>query len=269
MNPWRCIPFERLSCFENMAIDEAILRNGRVHEGGPTLRFYGWVRPSVTLGYFQDMAKEVDLGFCRAQNIDVVRRPTGGKAVYHDADVTYSVVARERDEGFSSDIIETYRVISACLLKGLKKLGIEAALVEEGRTHLSSAGEAFCFSVPFKNELLVKGGKICGSAQMRSQGLFLQHGSILIDLDLQRVAQVMAGGAEMIESMRRSVTALNNHTDHPVSEGRLVEALRQAFEEEMGAPVREGALTAAECALKDSLLTGKYLTDRWNMKGKG
>ena len=252
-----------------MAIDEAILRNGQVHEGVPTVRFYGWVRPSVTVGYFQDIVKEVDLGFCSAQNIDVVRRPTGGKAVYHDADVTYSVVARERDEGFSSDITETYRVISACLLKGLGKLGIEAALVEEGRKHLASTGEAFCFSVPFKNELLLKGGKVCGSAQMRSQGLFLQHGSILIDLDLDRVAQVMAGGAEMIELMRRSVTALNNHAAHPVSEGRLVSALRQAFEDEMGVSVCDGTLTASECALKDSLLAEKYTTNRWNMEGKG
>jgi lipoate-protein ligase A len=251
-----------------MAVDEAVLRAGRENGNIPAVRFYGWSRPSVTIGCFQKISEEVNIPYCREHGIDIVRRPTGGRAVYHDIDVTYSVVARESDKGFSPQIIDTYRVISNCLLRGLKKVGIEAKLVEQGRNLQQASGKAFCFSASFKNELLVKGCKVCGSAQMRAHGLFLQHGSILLDLNQQKAARIMVESETVLESIQQSVTDINSHTEHPVSVAALVDALAEGFEETMGIRFRESEISVSEADLKKLLLEKKYLTEKWNIEGK-
>ena len=125
---WRLLPFGRYPAGENMAIDEAVFREVGRNGGPPTLRFYGWSAPAVSIGYFQAPAAEIDLDACREAGVVLVRRPTGGKAVYHDGDLTYAVVAPERNPLFPPTIIGTYEAISRCLVRGLDRLGLEAVL---------------------------------------------------------------------------------------------------------------------------------------------
>jgi lipoate-protein ligase A len=269
---WRLIPFDRFSAFENMATDEAILEEGQRSEGPPTLRFYGWRGPAVSIGYFQDLRREINCDFCHKSGIDIVRRPTGGKAVFHDSELTYSFVAHKRNSLFSSDIMENYGTISRCIARGLAKAGIEAALVEEGRGSPSGSRDSFCFSIPLRNELLAGGKKICGSAQLRSRSAFLQHGSILLDFDPEMTARVMWNNEENlmedISKLKSSVTCVNEHSENGIEADLLCGYIRESFEETMKVRLLDSRLTPREELLKERFLRDKYSTPEWNMKGK-
>jgi lipoate-protein ligase A len=166
---------------------------------------------------------------------------------------------------FAGDILETYRVISACIVEALKRLGLTPEMVSEGRSAAGTPLEAYCFATPSKYELLVGGRKICGSAQVRAGGAFLQHGSLLIDVDPARAAAVMRVPAAGISG---STTTLREQLGRVIGADELARVLRGAFEDTLGITLVEEGLTAAEEALKEQLLAGKYGTDRWNLEGK-
>ncbi|MDO9515821.1 MAG: biotin/lipoate A/B protein ligase family protein, partial [Syntrophales bacterium] len=236
----------------------------------PVLRFYGWERPAVSIGYFQNAEEEIDCAYCRGKGIDIVRRPTGGKAVLHGNDLTYSLVAGESVPPFSPDVVETYRIISGCIIRGLSKAGIEVQIVEEGRGGAGST-EGFCFATSYKNELLAGGRKICGSAQMRARGVFLQHGSVLIDLDPLAVCAAIgktkdAARAQKIEA---AVTSVRETMGGDISMDDLCRDIAAGFEEVLNIRLVESELSPEEEALKDRLLDDKYMRDEWNMKGRG
>ena len=268
---WRFLPFERLDAFENMAIDEAIFRFHQRKDVPPTLRFYGWKSPTVSLGYFQDVEKEVDVEACRRKHIPVVRRPTGGKAVLHEGDVTYAVVGRDSSPLFPADILGTYRTISHCIAGGLALLGIEAEMEGNSRAPDGDSLKASCFSSPSRYELLVKNRKICGSAQVRSRGVFLQHGSILMEFNPFKTCDVMlprSGDYErQVLRMKQSVTSVSEHTDRAVDVGTVCRALMTGFEKTLGIELVKGKLSPEEEELKAVLMTHKYMNERWNMEG--
>jgi len=254
-----------LRAAENMAVDEAVFRLNRREALPPTLRFFGWKPPAVSLGYFQKTSREIDVETCRREGIDIVRRPTGGKAVLHEHELTYSLVAAVDHPLFTGDILETYRVISSCIVEALKRLGLAPEMVSEGRSAAGTPLEAYCFAAPSKYELLVGGRKICGSAQVRSGGAFLQHGSLLIDVDPSRAAAVMRVPAAGISG---STTTLREQLGRVIGADELARVLRGAFEDTLGITFAEDGLTAAEDSLKERLLAKKYGTDRWNLEGK-
>jgi lipoate-protein ligase A len=248
-----------------MAIDEAVFRLNGLEGLPPTLRFFGWTPPAVSLGYFQRTFQEIDVDFCRREGIDIVRRPTGGKAVLHDQELTYSLVAAVDHPLFAGSILETYRVISGCILEALKRLGLAPEMVSEGRSALGTSMEAYCFAAPSKYELLVEGRKICGSAQVRAGGVFLQHGSLLMEIDPDQTAAVMRTAAAGIAG---STTTLREQLGRLIELDELACILRGAFEDTLGIRLADAGLTDREEALKQELLTGKYGTTRWNLEGK-
>jgi lipoyl(octanoyl) transferase len=138
-----------------MAIDEAIFRDTIDNKKSPTIRFYGWQPAAVSIGYFQDMDKEVNVEKCHAEGVDVVRRISGGKAVFHCDEITYCVIASNQEKIFPQNILGTYKIISNCLAMGLAFLGINANLAETGRALDSNDFSSCCFSLPSRNELLV------------------------------------------------------------------------------------------------------------------
>ena len=175
-----------------MALDEALLR-GRIRaSSAPTVRFYGWRPATVSLGYAQPLDDTVDRVRCRGMGIGLVRRPTGGSAILHEAperEVTYSVVAREGDFPGADDVLETYRVLGQGLAAGLGRLGVAADLVPLVRGR-PDGSPAFCFRRAGTYEIAVGGRKLVGSAQRRQRGSFLQHGSVLLGADPARIRAV-------------------------------------------------------------------------------
>lgn len=268
---WRLLNYRSYSASENMAIDEAVLLETIHHNKPPTLRFYGWSRPAVSIGYFQELPKEINYGRCRLSDVKVVRRITGGKAVYHHDEITYSVAAVSSTALFPDDVAGTYKTISRCLLRGLAYLGIDANLAEaasfvaNGRPDFDTC----CFSVPAGNELIAADRKICGSAQTRIRGGFLQHGSMLMTFDpVQTAAMILSSDApECHTKLKRSVTAVNELLPSPISAEQLCFALKKGFVDELNIEITEGELTPGEADLTRRLVK-KYESDAWNLERK-
>src|SRR5512145_530982 len=127
---WRLLNYRPRSAFENMAIDEAIFRETVKKKKPPTLRFFGWYPAAVSIGYFQELENEINFNRCHQSGIDIVRRLTGGKAVYHSDEITYSLAAEKSEKVFPDSIAGTYAIISRCLARGLSFLGINAELAK-------------------------------------------------------------------------------------------------------------------------------------------
>lgn len=255
-----------------MAIDEAMLRCNLGESNPATLRVYGWRRPAVSLGYFQDAAKAVNHRYCRTCGIDMVRRPTGGRAVYHGHDLTYAVVSRENDARFRAGIMETYRTLSECIRRGLKRAGIDACMADEAGHRDATDGRGCCFSVPAQYELCAGGRKICGSAQMRVRGAFLQHGSIPLTCDVRHLCMIMNHAPvrdldSETAALTRRVTAVDEQAARPVTVSALCRYLKEGFEEFLGIRLSAGELTQKEKETEHNLLIHKYRTDRWNREG--
>ena len=217
----------------NMAVDEELLARAQAGADRPVLRLYAWQPPAVSLGRFQKSETAVNAEACKRLGFDIVRRITGGRAVLHDRELTYSIIARTDNPLFPGTVLGTYKVIAAGLLAGLRNLGIPAELVARGSRHAErvdkNARDAACFSSPSWYELLVHGRKIVGSAQRRVSGAFLQHGSILMDYDPQLEALVIPGGCagDVVTSIKRELGR-----DVPLDV--VKEAFVQGFREALG-----------------------------------
>lgn len=248
-----------------MAIDEAIFLESMKNKQTPTLRFYGWEKPAVSLGYFQNIQHEINDAECRTAGVDVVRRLTGGKAVFHNDEITYSISAGNREKYFPDDILGTYKVISQCLAAGLAHLGIKACLADTDQPAKNAGLKSCCFSVPSGNELLVAGRKICGSAQTRIKKCFLQHGSLLLTFDPLKTAQLIlpSFSSEQLALLRQSVTAVNEEIPAPLDPQSICVELQKGFRDVFGVEIEEGCMTPAEEALSRQLII-KYAEESWN-----
>ena len=185
----RFIIDESKSADFNMAADLYMLERGE----GVTVRFYSWARPSITLGYMQDAQAELDLDAVRAGGVDWVRRATGGRAVLHHGDLTYSCTFPKSIAAMGAGITQTYRLITACLLDGLDRTGITCE-AHDSDNDLRGVGRAVklpCFLAPNRNEVMVNGKKLVGSAQKRTAGAVLQHGSIPITTAFRQLPEYL------------------------------------------------------------------------------
>ncbi len=277
---WRLIKDGYHNGFMNMAIDEAIMVT---HRGGlvpPTIRFYQWSPPAVSLGYFQDLQKEIDVEACKERGIDIVRRPTGGKAVLHDQELTYSFVIRENHPLVNNTILETYKKISRGIIKGLSYLGIEVELIplrekldnnslvkiNQIKSHHLDF-KSICFSIPSQYEVQVEGKKIVGSAQVRKGGVVLQHGSLLIKLEKDKLFSVFNFPSVQIKERLRlqfNATSLEEILKKKINFSELSEILPHGFEEEFGVRLVESKLTSQEEKISKVLSENKYSTYEWN-----
>ncbi|PKN51171.1 MAG: hypothetical protein CVU55_13640 [Deltaproteobacteria bacterium HGW-Deltaproteobacteria-13] len=266
---WRLLDFQYCNIFENMAVDEAIFHETIKSKKHPTIRFYVSNPAAVSIGYFQDAKKEINIEKCRREGIDIARRITGGRAVLHCNEITYCVAAGEQEKIFPADISGTYSVISKCIARGLSELGIKADLAEGIRVQTKEEMNSCCFAVPSKNELLVGGRKICGSAQVRRRGGFLQHGLLLLTFNPEKTAGSLLPGRtpEQVDDLRKSITAINEQLPSAVDEQEICSKLKKGFMEELGIELVSGTLTPAEETLKKELMK-KYTDVNWNIERK-
>lgn len=245
-----------------MAIDEAIFIEAAKGHLPPTFRIYGWLRPAVSLGRFQQAEKEVDLDFCRREHIEVVLRPTGGKAVYHADDITYALVCGPNCHLFPESIHQAYAMVSRVLAEGLSKLGIPVTFGprESGITSVSP----FCFSSCAPAELTVGGRKILGSAQVRGRKSFLQHGSLLVTCDAERIYECflphLEPRQEEIEKLKATITCVSEHLKNcAMIHEKIGEEWVKAFSSFFDITFEEGGLTPEEGKTVSTLLREKYL----------
>ena len=189
---WRLIIDGARDGASNMSIDAALLEEIEASaEPRTVVRFYGWQTPTISLGRNQKIERAVDAGYCRANGIDIVHRPTGGRAVLHDDELTYAVISNDA-EAFGDTIYGNYRRVSEALCLGYNRLGVEAVLAPDTRKATGTSDDDVdlpCFLSTSRYELMVRGRKIVGSAQRRVRRSFLQHGSMPITCDRNALAR--------------------------------------------------------------------------------
>ncbi len=224
----------------NMALDEQLLARAQAGETTPVLRLYGWKPPAVSIGRFQDLKSAVNIEACRKLKFDIVRRITGGRAVLHRKELTYSIIARSDNPLFPPDVLGTYRVLASGLVAGLRNLGLPAQIVTRSSRYASLVEKktkaAACFSSPSWYEVLVGTRKIAGSAQRRLRSAFLQHGSILIDYDSALEAEVIAG-----VTSGDSVTCINRELGREVPVEEVKGAVAEGFSQALDIQFRTGS----------------------------
>ncbi|MBO8129307.1 MAG: lipoate--protein ligase family protein [Peptococcaceae bacterium] len=253
-----------------MAVDEAILIHHSKGDVPPTIRFYGWDPPAVSTGYFQDLQREIDLDACRRLGVGWVRRVTGGRAILHDQEVTYSVVASEDEFLVSGSVLQSYLKISRCLLEGLRILGINATMSTGRKSDHSSAA---CFDAPSRYELVVDNRKLIGSAQTRKYGCILQHGSIPIHLNVDKLFSVLKFTNEKLRErlqrdFARKAISLSEAGGRSYGYGEVVRALSRGFAGTFKIVLEEGTLTEEEEETARILMRDKYGTEKWNFDRK-
>lgn len=223
---WNYIDSGFSSPFYNMALDEALLDWHSEGKIAPTIRFYGWNPPTLSIGYFQKVEKEIDMDAVRRHGLGFVRRPTGGRGVLHDKELTYSVIVSEDHPRMPKTVTEAYRVISEGILHGFRLLGLDAHFAiprtDEEKQHLKNPRSSVCFDAPSWYELVVEGRKVAGSAQTRQKGVILQHGSILLDLDEKLLFDLFKYPNERVrerleKNFKNKAVAINDLRETPVT----------------------------------------------------
>ena len=221
-----------------MAVDEAILDSVAAGQAPPTLRFYAWAPPCLSLGHAQ-AAEVVDEAGLLAEGWDIVRRPTGGRALLHADELTYSIAAPDSTPGLVGGVLPSYQILSRGLLAGLERLGLD--LDAPGLTVLGPSDRInpVCFEVPSAYEITVRGKKLVGSAQLRRRGAVLQHGSLPLDGDITRVARVLHYGDETerqraAERLGRHAGTLRVLLGRAVSWEQAAQAVQAGFEASLG-----------------------------------
>jgi len=247
---WRLIDMRIEDAPTQMAIDEAIASNVDQGDLPNTIRLYRWKPSAVSIGYFQSIDNEVDLEACEKYGVDVIRRITGGGAVYHDynGEITYSLIAPEKDPKIPRDILESYKLICGAIVRGLDELGVDSR---------------------FKpiNDIVAGGKKISGNAQTRRHGSILQHGTVLVDSDLKRMFQVLSVSDtkisdKLIKAAEERVTNIRRYLDRDISFNEVKKALIYGFEKTFDINLEKGKLSSREENSVNELYK-KYTSKEW------
>ena len=238
----------------NMGIDESILHSVSDGMAPPTIRFYTWAPSAISLGYFQSLELEVDAAECRKRGVDVVRRITGGGAVYHDSqgELTYSIVVPEKSGILPGDILGSYRKVCDGIITGLSDMGARA----EFRP---------------LNDIVIEGRKISGNAQTRRRGCILQHGTILLDVDIDAMFSVLRVPSEklrgkMIETVKASVTSLKHRLGSRPEPSAAADRIEAGMLRVIGGTPRTSALTDEEMDRALSIARERYGNDVWTAR---
>ncbi len=272
---WRLLLSPALSTGPaNMALDESMAVSVAQGQKPPTLRIYGWNSRTISIGRFQS-ASDIAWEEAQEQGVDVVRRPTGGRALLHAEEVTYAV-ALPQDHGLAAEgVLETYRRISQGLVAALEHLGLAADPLLASR-RLPGRNSAACFEIPSAYEITVEGRKLIGSAQCSREGYVLQHGSIPIEGNQSELVSFLELGEDAREQLRvelhrkstslalQAKTALGKQ--RPFSRKEVVEALVAGFQWGLKVNLEEATTEPRELECASALIRRKYANAKWTLR---
>lgn len=232
-----------------MSIDESILFYAQKSHKA-TLRFYGWKPAAISIGYFQSLKQEVDLDACERQHVDYIRRITGGGAVFHEAEITYSLVAPIDGRFVPLNIKESYKQICKGVIDGLAILGIKSQFVP-------------------LNDIVAYGKKISGNAQTRKNNILLQHGTVLLAVDVEKMFSLLKVSQEkmkdkLIKDARQRVVGIRDLLGKQMKFQFCQDALIRGFEKALKLKYSKNPLTVSELALASRLKDQKYNLPKWN-----
>ncbi|ADU29953.1 lipoate--protein ligase family protein [Evansella cellulosilytica] len=275
METWFYLDSENKDPAYNMALDEKLMDWHREKKLPPIIRFYGWNPATLSVGYFQKVEKEIDLKAVKEHGLGFVRRPTGGRGVLHEDELTYSVIVSEDHPQMPETVTEAYRVISEGLLEGFRELGLDAEFsiprTDEEKNALKRPRSAVCFDAPSWYELVVEGRKIAGSAQTRQKNVILQHGSIILTLDEDKLFDIFKYPNERVrermqKAFKNKAVAINDLTNKKFTIEDMKNAFKVGFEKALNISLNPISLTKEQEREVQDLVSVKYGTDDWNFK---
>lgn len=257
----------------NMAMDEALLNWQSRGEIPPIIRFYGWEPATLSIGYFQKAKAEIEIEEVKRQGLGFVRRPTGGRAVLHEHELTYSVIVPETYPGMPNTVTEAYRVISEGILMGFRNLGLDAYFsvpeTDQEKAALKSPRSSVCFDAPSWYELVVEGKKVAGSAQTRQKGVILQHGAILLELDEDKLFSVFRFSNEKVKermknNLKNKAVAINDIAGRKITIPEAKQAFEKGFAEGLSIDLEPYVLNEKQLLEVEGIAKNKYESDEWN-----
>ncbi|WP_027965153.1 lipoate--protein ligase family protein [Halalkalibacillus halophilus] len=254
----------------NMALDECLLDWHSKGEIPPVLRFYTWEPAGVSLGYFQQIDGKIHTENIQKYGFDLVRRLTGGRAVLHDQELTYSIIISEDHPFMPASVTEAYKVISQGLLEGYRLLGLEAELaIPEGE--LNQTGSAVCFDEPSWYELVIGDLKAAGSAQTRQRGVILQHGSVPVSTNVDELFDMFVYPNEDTknrakEVFKKKATSIEQALGRKPDIREIEKAFYHGFEKGLKVELEPYQLTDEQTEEVEKLAREKYSSDQWNYK---
>lgn len=263
---WRLLVSRPTNGAWNMAADEAILEHVGRGVSLPTLRLYAWSPPCLSLGHAQPFM-DVDLRRLSERGWEVVRRATGGRAILHTDELTYSITAPPDEPRVSGSLLESYNRIARALLMAVHELGLPVEM-KEGKAESSGKPNPVCFEVPSTYEITVTGRKLIGSAQARRKDGVLQHGSLPLTGDLARICQALVFPDESAREAASQRLLARAATVESVLGRRVVwetaaQVFVRAFESQLGLKLEEGEMSASEQARVEELIHNKYAHPSW------
>lgn len=274
-NVWYFIDSGDCSPAFNMALDEALLTWHSEGKIPPTIRFYGWAPPTLSIGYFQKVDREINLNAVNKHGLGFVRRPTGGRGVLHEHELTYSVIVREDYPEMPKTVTEAYRFISEGILKGFHLLGLQAKFAvprsDAEKEALKDPRSSVCFDAPSWYELVVEGRKVAGSAQTRQKGVILQHGSILLDLDEDKLFNLFKYPNQRVKermqhAFKNKAVAINDISRRRITLAEAKDAFHRGFAEGLKITLERFELTSEQLIEVQELAKTRYESDEWNYK---
>lgn len=262
---WSILRTEPLDAAVNMAIDEALLRWHSEGKIKPTLRFYQWKTPSLSVGYFQKVSSSIDVDKLNEAKGQLVRRLTGGSAVLHDKELTYSIVVSERHPKIPKTVQEAYYVLAQGIVLGYRYLQVDASLQQQQPRDERSP---VCFETPALYELVVGGKKISGNAQTRKKGVLLQHGSIPFQFDVDFLFSLFSFPNERVRQrkiaqFKEKAVALEDLLGRSVQYEEVEEAFYRGFTEALGINTEPLELSTEDWNEIHHLAETKYRSPAW------
>ena len=266
MTIWRLITTHPARGAWNMAVDEAILEHIGHGEVPPTLRLYAWEPPCLSLGHAQSFM-DVDTVRLESRGWEVVRRMTGGRAILHTDELTYSVTGSVDEPCLAGSILESYNRLAQALLAAVHNLGLPVE-VKEGKADSNGQTNPVCFEVPSTYEITVNGKKLIGSAQARRREGVLQHGSLPLTGDLSRIVQALvftdeAAREQAARRLLERATTVESVLGREVDWETAAQAFVRAFEAQLGLSFEVGELTESELSRAEELVSEKYAHPSW------
>ncbi|MBI5955248.1 MAG: lipoate--protein ligase family protein [Chloroflexi bacterium] len=270
MTTWRLLHTPAATGAWNMAVDESILEHIYRGESMPTLRLYSWNPPCLSLGHAQPFA-DVDMERLKLHGWEVVRRATGGRAILHTDELTYSVTGREDDPVLVGGILESYNRIAQALMYAVRELGLPVEMKEHADQPATKNQNPVCFEVPSTYEITVNGKKLIGSAQARKKEGVLQHGSLPLTGDLTRICQALVfkdEAAREVASQRLLTRATTVQSVIGVEKDweTAAQAFIRGFEVQLGISFESGVLSPSEEKRAAELVKEKYAHPSWTEK---
>jgi lipoyl(octanoyl) transferase len=260
MKKWRVIDTGKSDCHSNMAIDEALFQAHDAFCHMPVLRIYRWNPAAFSIGISQDPAIELDLRECEKEGIGFVRRMTGGGVIFHDQELTYSIICSESDIIKPCFAKETYKLLCSFLIDAYRALGLKAEFAL-AQARPPKQGWV-CFKERERYDILINGNKIGGNAQRRKRGLIFQHGSIPLKSGIDYSLKFLNQRHALAENRACS---LSQALDRDIGYSELKKALIDSFKTFFNVGLVSDTLNHTEENLYDNLLQSKYRTKEWNL----